>query len=402
MGSLAVDIACRYAGLVRSALRPPPHGCARGTLRHYATTLPLLALLPLWLAYHWLGLLLDEILFRGYRRIAVREPLFILGVPRSGTTAVHHAVAHDPAYTTLTTWECLFAPAISWRYLWRGVGAVDRCLGRPLDRLRSLVERRLLGDFQRIHTVGLNTPEEDYLALLPVLGCFILVVPFPDAAAVWRLGGGARTLRPGEHDRLLTFYHRILQRHLYCQGAGQRLLSKNAAFAGLAPSLARAYPDARILACLREPVGAVSSQLSSMEPALHSLHGAGRFKVFRQRMIDQFEDDYSDLLHGLRRLGTQAVFLPAAALRADAAGTLARAYRQLGLPFPAAVAEVLQAQAAAQPAGGGHRHAPADFGLDAERLRERFAPILDAFDFRAAGPVPAGAVTPAKTVGAAA
>jgi hypothetical protein len=65
------------------------------------------ALLPVYADYQWLGLLFDEILFRGYRRVPVTAPLFVVGVARSGTTALHHALADDPQLTTMRAWECV-------------------------------------------------------------------------------------------------------------------------------------------------------------------------------------------------------------------------------------------------------------------------------------------------------
>ena len=66
---------------------------------------PLFVLLQL---VHWLSMLLDDVLFRGYRDIEVREPIFVLGPPRSGTTHLHHVLSADTGTTTFRTWECLF------------------------------------------------------------------------------------------------------------------------------------------------------------------------------------------------------------------------------------------------------------------------------------------------------
>ncbi|MEM6704121.1 MAG: sulfotransferase, partial [Acidobacteriota bacterium] len=41
---------------------------------------------------HWLGFLLDELFYRGYRRVRIERPLFILGLPRSGTTHLHRTL----------------------------------------------------------------------------------------------------------------------------------------------------------------------------------------------------------------------------------------------------------------------------------------------------------------------
>ncbi|PSQ94748.1 MAG: hypothetical protein BRD57_00135 [Proteobacteria bacterium SW_6_67_9] len=197
----SAEAARRYARLAGAVLWPPRDGCARRTLRHYAVALPLVALLPAYAACQWLGLLLDEVLFRGYRRVPVTAPLFIVGVARSGTTALHHALADDPQLTTMRTWECVLAPSITWRYLWRGLARLDRCIGRPCTRGLQRLERRWLAGLQAVHPSSLTAPEEDYLTLLPAVACFVLVVLAPDTPALWRLGRFDTALGDGERRK---------------------------------------------------------------------------------------------------------------------------------------------------------------------------------------------------------
>ncbi|MFT4901153.1 MAG: hypothetical protein ACI81V_000420 [Lentimonas sp.] len=52
---------------------------------------------------HWLGFLIDELCYPHYRRIEVKAPLFIAGIPRSGTSFVHRTLASDPSFTSMTT-----------------------------------------------------------------------------------------------------------------------------------------------------------------------------------------------------------------------------------------------------------------------------------------------------------
>ena len=62
---------------------------------------------------NWLGFLLDSILFRDCRNLLIREPVFIVGVPRSGTTFLHRLLARDEEqFTSMKFWEILFAPSI--------------------------------------------------------------------------------------------------------------------------------------------------------------------------------------------------------------------------------------------------------------------------------------------------
>ena len=120
---------------------------------------------------HAVCLLLDELLFPGYRKVVIKQPLFVTGIPRSGTTFLHRTLAIDhERYTTLTTWEALLAPSIVQRKIIHALAWLDKRLGGLGQRSVNAVTRRLAGGLDDIHEVGLEAAEEDYLALLPVVG----------------------------------------------------------------------------------------------------------------------------------------------------------------------------------------------------------------------------------------
>jgi len=228
--------------------------------------MPLFAFLQ---AIHWLAFSLDEVFFRGYRRIVIRKPLFITGIPRSGTTFVHRTLARDSEqFTSLKTWECLFAPSVTERLLIRCLSRVDRVLGRPFARLISLISKHSTDKLNKIHEIDQHSVEEDYLLLLPVGGCFIMILAFPWSMELQKLGR-FNELPEKHRQTMLDFYKACLQKHLYVNGKEQLLLSKNASFGSWIPELARQFPDARFLACIREPAVALNSQLSSLRDGLH-------------------------------------------------------------------------------------------------------------------------------------
>ncbi len=386
--------------MLGSGISPGRASLRVNRLRRLPVTLLLALLLPLALAWYWLGLGLDELLFRRYRRVSVRAPVFILGVPRSGTTALHAALAHDPQFTTQRTWECLLAPAITHRYLFRGLARLDRRLGAPLQRLAGALNRRWIAPLAGAHPLAAHAPEEDYLALLAHLSAFILVLAFPDSSWLWRLGRGDQALAPAERERLMAQYRRAIQRHLYFHGqrraaAGHpTYLAKNASFATLAGSLLDAFPDARIIACLRAPEGAVSSQLSSIEPALAALHGRIDRIELARRMQRQLGFAYRNLLDVLpRRAPAQSVFVPLGAQKRDLAGTIQATYTVLGLPLaPAFSAHLDTLSEQARSHRSGHRHQPEDYGLSAAGLRTAFADVHTAFEFDAETPIMAASL----------
>jgi hypothetical protein len=245
-------------------------------------------LLGLLTGIHWVGFLFDEILFFGYRRVRPEKPVFILGIPRSGTTFLQRVLAADASFTTLKTWECLLAPSISERFVLTGFGRILK----PLSAIGQAMQQKLLRRMDAIHTIRMGEPEEDFLLFLFVQACFLLVVPCPNVPFYWKLGQFDKALRPSYRRRVMHFYYRCLQKHLYYHGVEKRILSKNPSFTPLMKSLRQTFPDAKFIACVRSPLETIPSQLSSLQPAFE-LVGTGRLRQeFVNRMISLLHHYY--------------------------------------------------------------------------------------------------------------
>ena len=335
------------------------------------TGLPAFLLLQLG---HILCLLLDEVLFPAYRRVAVERPLFITGIPRSGTTFVHRTLAGEgEAFTTVTTWEALLAPSILQRRLVGLFGRVDRTLGSPGARGVKALTRWLTGGMDAIHTVGPTAAEEDYLLLLPAGGCFLAILAFPGKSGPAELGRLDTAMSAGRRARLLRLYRRLLQRHLYADGGRRRLLSKNAAFGGWVAGLRETFPDARFLLCIREPGTALSSQISAVAAAERLFGTAIRGEAFQRLFLEGYHDTLAHLSRTVADWpsGTAAV-IDMADLRTAPGATLRAALERLGeAPGPA-----LSARLTALPAGGtsGHRHAVSALALQPAEMEARLDP----------------------------
>jgi hypothetical protein len=346
----------------------------------------LFLLTPLFLllqAFHWLGFFLDEILFRGYRKVEIREPLFIVGLPRSGTTFLHRVFARDTErFTTTRLWELLFAPSVTERKLWTAAGAVNRALGKPLSRLGSWGERRGLGWLEVIHEVSLDDPEEDYFLLLPVFACFLLVVPYPYHEGIWELARFDE-LPASKRAPIMSYYRAALQRHLYVAGPEKQLLSKNPSFTPFLRSIIEAFPDGKILCCVRDPLEVVPSLLSSIRT------GAGLFgyPVEEPRIRDRFLDMLVFFAgHALTTLDGTAkdrhAFVPLAEMRKDVKRFVLETYRRFGWDASPGFSDRLDEDTER---GKGHksRHSYSleEFGLDAQEIRERFPEFNARFSF---------------------
>ncbi|KAA6185782.1 sulfotransferase [Thiohalocapsa marina] len=382
----------RLFKLALTALRQSPDGEAPLTAYRVLVLLGFLPLFALVQGIHWLGFLCDDVFFRGWRQVRVRDPLFVLGVPRSGTTRLHQVLARDAQFTTFAAWECLFALSVTERRFWLALARLDKRIGAPAGRIVGWLERRVFGALDAVHPMGLTTPEEDYFTLMPILSCFILVLAFPASEHLWRMGLFDRDMPEDERRRILDFYENCLKKHLYVHGEHKRLLSKNASFAPLALSLAEHFPDARFIVCLRDPQQTIPSQLSSITPGLQLFGVPQDSAPVRERLLEQLAFYYDNLQRlEASQPAERCVTLTLPQLKGELAATLTAVYARFGLQLGAAFADALRAEAgAARRYSSGHRYTLEQFGLDASQIAQRFATAYAHAGMQAgAGPMPA-------------
>ncbi len=166
--------------LLKKTYFPPRESMAPRGLRRLLVLSLFIPFFVLACGIHKIGFLLDELLFPRYRDVVIKEPIFVLGVPRSGTTLLQHVLAMDEINTSVFSgWEILFAPSITERRCWFFVGALDRRLGGYGMRLLRSFEARVFRSMRQVHRLSLFQPEEDDFLLFLVMGGTYLLVPFP-------------------------------------------------------------------------------------------------------------------------------------------------------------------------------------------------------------------------------
>ncbi|MQX54285.1 sulfotransferase [Alcanivorax sediminis] len=378
-----MSVLLRYVQCLLVGWLPDYQGTTRGvSLQRLAVLLLFWPLFLLVQGINGIGLLLDHVLFPDFRRVQIREPLFVVGVPRSGTTFLHRLLALDERFTTTALWELLFAPSITQRYFWTALACLDQKIGRPLGRLLSWSERRLLGGLDGIHKTGLLDPEEDYLGLIPVWGCFLLVLVVP-APALWRLTFLDRDGSDREKARLMKAYRRFVQRHLYFHGQHKQLLSKNPSFTPWLQTLSHTFPDARFIGCLRNPSQSVPSQINSILIGAQIFDGRDTTAYWRQGFLAMLDYYYRHLLSALVAMQPERQAISVMeVLAVEPAETVLRFYQQFGWEADSAFRERLEMQdRQARQYQSGHRYSLENLGVDADTLNETFGWVYDRFDF---------------------
>ena len=96
----------------------------------------------------------DRKRYPGIADEVIRRPLFVVGLPRTGSTLLHHLLAQDPGGRVARAWEVMepSPPPERARY------ETDARIGRAARRLAWF--DRIAPEFKRIHPLGAELPLE--------------------------------------------------------------------------------------------------------------------------------------------------------------------------------------------------------------------------------------------------
>lgn len=338
--------------------------------------------------FHRVCLALDHILFPGFQSTAIERPLFIVGVPRSGTTFTHRLIAGDcDQFTTCRLWELVLAPSILQKKFFLAAASVDRWFGRPLGRLVRRADRALFQGLEGVHGSSLFDAEEDFLALLPYGACFLLVLAFPQPGVFWPLGAFDRALAEADRNRVLAWYRGLVQRHLYVLGQGRRYLCKNPSFSSWVRSFSEEFPDCRIVANVRTPAETVPSQLSSVVGGLKTFGDDPARPAVRDRFVDLLAFYYAHLAEVLRELTPQRyAILRFSDLTSHPRLAIEAVYDRLGYELGESFSAALVAEESkAKTYRSAHHYSAEQFGLDDAEIEARFGPLWAQFELAEGG-----------------
>jgi len=357
---------------------------ARYTLKRFFVVVFFLPFFLLAQAAHRLALALDNVFFPAFRTVEVRDPVFIVGIHRSGTTYFHHLLSEDTEnFTSFRLWELLFAPSILERKFWFAVGAVDRLLGAWGRKALVAIEDRLLKDLRVIHQTGLFEPEEDELVLVPYFASAFLLLPFPFPEKLWALTRFDVDVPLAEQDRVMRHYKQCVQRHLYVHGSDKRFLSKNPLFSAKIEAIRRTFPDARVICNVRQPYEAIPSCISLMSFYWSSFDNDPQGSRLRDMTLAMTDFFYRHPIQRLPRWPrNRHAFLKYDRLIAAPGDAVLELYARLDIPLTPAFDAYLQTQEERMRAFKSRHHYSLErWGLSPERIRTDYGDVFEYFGF---------------------
>jgi hypothetical protein len=297
--------------------------------------------------------------------VRVERPVFVTGLPRTGTTALHRLLVADPAHQGLELWLAEAPQPRPPRPAWAD-DPVFQYIAAACARHH--VEHP---EFMGVHYVAADQVEECWQLLRQSMRS----ISFECLA---HLPGYSAWLRDQDWTGAYQRHRRNLQL-IGLNDAGRRWVLKNPSHLFALDALLATYPDALVIQTHRAPQVAIASLCSLAAQA-----SAGWSAVFGGAVIgrDQLELWASGLERFLaeraRRAAARFYDVHYEDFVADPFGTVEAVYGYFGLPLSAEAATAMQSLIradASRSRGPGHRYTLAGFGLTGAEVDERFAAI---------------------------
>lgn len=326
---------------------------------------------------------LDRLLFPGFLELEIRDPVFIVGHSRSGTSLMHRLLCADGERFSWFTMYELFLPSLVQRKLVRWLGRVDRCLlGGAVDRRIRAWEDRAFAKGRQMHPMSLTGPEEDeFLMLLPFCSSTLAMV-FPYLRELQPYNCFDRMLPEWRRRRVMGYYRECVRRQLYLNGPEKIHLAKNPVFSEKVESLIEAFPGARFVVMVRNPYETIPSIQKMMERNWKA-SDCDRERI-RDSLEVLFENSISAYLHPFEvleeRRDVSWTVVRYEDLVESPKATVERVYADLGLALSPEVEKVLaQEEARSREYRAEHVYSLEEYGLTHQQISRELAPLFERF-----------------------
>lgn len=300
-----------------------------------------------------------------YADVPIERPIFVTGLPRTGTTALHRLLTADPAHQGLEVWLTEVPQPRPPRPTW-AENPVFRRIQEGYEQ-HHIEHPEFLG----AHESSADQVEEcwqllrqsaksisyECLAYLPTYSDWLTGQDWTDAYA--------------RHRRNLQL--------IGLPDKDRRWVLKNPSHLFALDALLAVYPDALVIQTHRAPRTIIASVCSLNAQASAEWSTAFHGPTVGQAQLELWARGAEMFLDD-RRCYDSAQFCDVyyEDFVTDPIGTVESIYRHFGLPLSSAAPSAMTALHRESASRPGHRYALEDFGLTAEQVDDRFSGYLEA------------------------
>jgi hypothetical protein len=297
----------------------------------------------------------------------IREPLFIVGLPRSGTSVLHRLLGADPEHRSPLMWE-VRSPSPPTR-------------DDEKRRIQSAMQsckffNWIVPTFRYVHTVGANVPQECVSLMTPTfLSDQFDAMYYVPSYRAWFF---RQNLQPAYE------YHRRFLQHLQFRRAGRRWILKAPTHMFAMPALLSVYPDALFVQTHRTPVDAMASVSSLVTILRSAFSDAVDPLIVGREAIDYWSETMKKFLRERDRLENNRICdIQYDEIRRDPIRAVRRIYEYFGWSLSHEAERRMRALVASQAKrqSANHRYDLSQFGSSAGEVFSVFETYCQRFGF---------------------
>ena len=301
----------------------------------------------------------------------IAEPVFLTGLPRSGTTYFQYLFDRDPRFRLIRTWESI-APSPPPGF---DIESVRRRKSEEAERRGQAVPKKIEG-FEALHLLDLDGPDEchvfmeqtcsaaGYQNLYDVPSYFDYMVKSLDFAASYRV-----------HKRQLQLLQWRMQQPRWALKYPNHVLAMDA--------ILQVYPDARFVMTHRDPV----QTLASISKMTLTLRGTRYEMVDPKRVGRQMFDFVRRHIDRIMAFckspqGSCVTHVDYYRVVDNPTAVMAEVHAALGLDSPEEVSSAVAEWRRRNPKGarGSNPYTLEQFGLEPDEVADQYADYMRHFD----------------------
>lgn len=298
----------------------------------------------------------------------IERPIVIVGLPRTGTTALHHLLSQDPGLQALEHWLQRAPKPRPGRSEWEG----DPDYRAAVERVRTIFERS--PEMRAIHEIEAHLPDEcwNLFAQCFAHSGYEANADVSGYAAWW----SAFDMTP--------VYRRHLRnaRLIGHREADRRWLFKDATHLFDLDALLEVYPDALIVQTHRDPVELIPSVCSLCWASRRALNEGTDPAEFGRSTLALWARSIRAMMAARARRDPKQFFdLPFTRFVSDPIGSIREIHAHFGLDLTSEAEAAIARFRSENPRGkhGEHRYTARQWGLDADSIAEAFREYTEAF-----------------------
>ncbi|MDI9917266.1 sulfotransferase [Rhodococcus sp. IEGM 1379] len=295
--------------------------------------------------------------------VPIERPIFVVGLTRTGSTALHRLLGADPAHQGAEMWLAETPQPRPDRDKW----------SENEDFVRSdafyRARQRNEADLMKVHFMGSEEVEECWRLLQQTL----LSTAFETVAHV---PSYSQWLETQDWTETYARHKKNLQL-IGLNDQGRRWVLKSPSHVFAIDEILRVYPDALFVRTFRDPQTSMASTFSLSEQGGHDMSKAFDRPTIGRTQLDLWARGNANFNSARVRYNPeQFIDVDFKDFLADAVGTVEKIYSQFALPFTDAARAAVEASHQASLADHrrpSHQYSLEDFGVTAAEVEAKFA-----------------------------